>query len=95
MLGRHIFEDDIFGTMVNYTKRVESSVESPIGIRLSGEAKTHIENERAERHSWLAYQPVEINFKGFPQPQTVWLVYTLKDSIPVAVQALLDSWRRT
>lgn len=68
-----IIEDDIFGIMVNYTKRVEST-DNPEAIRLSNVAKTHITDERAQRHNGLVYVPKEVIFKGFPAPQTTWSV---------------------
>ncbi|HVQ38141.1 MAG TPA: adenylate/guanylate cyclase domain-containing protein [Pyrinomonadaceae bacterium] len=68
-----IVEDDIFGIMVNYTKRVEST-ENPAGIRLSSEAQRHVVDEGAQRHAGLIYSPERIVFKGFSTPQTTFSV---------------------
>lgn len=68
-----LIEDDIFGIMVNYAKRVEST-DNPSGIRLSDVAKTHITDERAQRHDGLVYLPKQVYFKGFRAPQTTWSV---------------------
>ena len=68
-----VIENDIFGTMVNYTKRVESTL-NPKFIMLSDEAMSHIRNEKALRHADLKYRPRTIEFKGFSMRQKVWLV---------------------
>jgi class 3 adenylate cyclase len=81
-----IIEDDIYGNMVNYTKRVEST-DNPGGIggiRLSDVAKSQVSDEKEQRHAWLQFQPLTVTFKGFPQPQTVWLVLTLPDMGSIA-----------
>src|SRR5258706_6880414 len=44
-----IIDDDIFGIMVNYTKRVEST-ENQFGIRLSDIVKNQVKDEVAQRH---------------------------------------------
>jgi hypothetical protein len=59
--------------MVNYTKRVEST-ENSVGIRLSDEAKRHVTDEGAQRHSLLNFEANEVAFKGFPEIQTTWSV---------------------
>ena len=62
-----IIEDDIYGNMVNYTKRVEST-DNPGGIggiRLSDVAKSHVSDEKAQRHAWLQFQALTVTFKGF------------------------------
>jgi class 3 adenylate cyclase len=69
-----LIDDDMFGTMVNYTKRIES-VQEDGGITLSEIAKTEITNEKAERHAGLAFQPLHVTLKGFGQ-ETVWLIIT-------------------
>lgn len=68
-----IIGDDIYGIMVNYTKRVEST-KNDFGLRISDVAKTHIENEGAERHSRLRFGRLTLKFKGFLEPQIVWSV---------------------
>src|SRR6266446_6567731 len=81
-----IIEDDIYGNMVNYTKRVEST-DNPGGIggiRLSDVAKSQVSDEKAQRHAWLQFQALTVTFKGFPQPQTVWLVFTIGDMGSIA-----------
>jgi len=71
-----IIGDDIFGNMVNYTKRVEGTDYGPVAIRLSDAAKNQIADEKAERHSRLSFQPREVEFKGFTEPQRIWVVLT-------------------
>lgn len=66
-----IVDDDMFGIMVNYTKRVES-IENPSGIRVSDFAKTEIDNKG--RHTALAFRPQFVEFKGFSERQKVWRV---------------------
>ncbi len=68
-----VIDDDIYGTMVNYTKRVESATPSN-WVTLSNEAKSHVDYEKAARHSLLKIRPRRAVFKGFSQPQTVWTV---------------------
>ena len=68
-----IIGDDIFGIMVNYTKRVEST-ENQFGLRVSNEAKTHIKNEGAQRHFGLGFDELKLHFKGFAEPQAIWNV---------------------
>lgn len=68
-----IIGDDIFGIMVNYTKRVEST-ENHFGLRVSDVAKTHIQNEGAQRHSSLRFDRLTLKFKGFLEPQIIWNV---------------------
>jgi class 3 adenylate cyclase len=68
-----IIEDDMFGIMVNYTKRVEST-ENSHGIRLSDVVRNHIRDEGAQRHLGLGFTELKLNFKGFPERQTIWNV---------------------
>lgn len=68
-----IIENDMFGMMVNYTKRVEST-DNLHFIMLSNEAKNHIDYEKARHHSHLRFRPRSITFKGFSEPQRIWLV---------------------
>ncbi len=73
--GARIIEDDIYGTMVNYTKRVES-VQNEGGITLSDFAKREITNAKAQRHSWLSFHSLEVPLKGFQERETVWVIIT-------------------
>lgn len=66
-----IVGDDIFGNMVNYTKRVEST-DNAMGIRLSDVAHNQISDEKAKRHDSLDFLSKQANFKGFTEPQRVW-----------------------
>jgi class 3 adenylate cyclase len=66
-----VIDDDIFGIMVNYTKRVEST-DNLSGIRVSDFAKAEIDNRG--RHTHLRFTPKEIEFKGFVNPQWTWEV---------------------
>jgi class 3 adenylate cyclase len=66
-----IIEDDIYGIMVNYTKRIEST-DNRWGIHVSNFAKTEIDNKG--RHAGLSWDPREVEFKGFPAPQKIWRV---------------------
>jgi class 3 adenylate cyclase len=68
-----VFENDLFGLMVNYTKRVESTNNTEF-IVVSGEVKQHVEYEKASRHSSLSFRPIDLTFKGFDKPQKVWRV---------------------
>ncbi len=69
-----IIDDDIYGMMVNYTKRVESHAEGP-GITISEEAKRQIDYEKAARHSKLLFsRPCQVLFKGFDRPQTIYRI---------------------
>jgi hypothetical protein len=80
----------MFGNMVNYTKRVESS-QSSGGLTLSDVAKREVSNEQAQRHAGLRFQSLQVPFKGFQELETVWLVITSN----VAIKALgdeLGSW---
>jgi class 3 adenylate cyclase len=70
-----IIENDIFGMMVNYTKRVESQAEDNPVTMLSNEAKSHIDYEKATRHSDLEFIPKEVRLKGFAEPQKLWIVF--------------------
>jgi len=67
-----IIEDDLFGTMVNYTKRVESQATRRCRIVLSDVAKSHIDLEKAARHSSLQFLPRTAKLDGFTEPQNVW-----------------------
>jgi class 3 adenylate cyclase len=87
-----IIEDDIFGNMVNYTKRVESTQKEG-GITLSDAAKREITNEKAERHSWLVFQPLPVTLKGFPERETVWLVVTPSAAARALATALRSKWK--
>jgi class 3 adenylate cyclase len=69
-----IIDEDMFGIMVNYTKRVEST-ENAVGIRLSDAAKIHVSDEGAQRHRGLQFDRHEVNFKGFDAPQITWSVF--------------------
>jgi class 3 adenylate cyclase len=69
-----IIDNDVFGMMVNYTKRVESQAEYAAVI-LSNEAKTHIAYEKAVRHSGLKFDLREVTLKGFTEPQKLWIVF--------------------
>jgi class 3 adenylate cyclase len=75
-----IIENDLFGMMVNYTKRVESAF-SETGITLSDEAKKHIDYEKASRHATLHFKSYVTPFKGFNQNQIIWRVMTPIDAI--------------
>lgn len=68
-----IIGDDMYGMMVNYTKRVESTDNSS-WVVLSNEAKNHIDYEKAMRHSKLKFRGRRLLFKGFPLAQLVWVV---------------------
>jgi class 3 adenylate cyclase len=72
-----IIGDDIFGIMVNYTKRVEST-DNPTSIHISNVAKIQVKDERAKRHSTLRFLERTLPFKGFPKPQTIWRVVDQK-----------------
>ncbi|HXM49052.1 MAG TPA: adenylate/guanylate cyclase domain-containing protein [Pyrinomonadaceae bacterium] len=89
-----IIGDDIFGNMVNYTKRVEGT-DLPVAIRLSDAAKNQITDEKAERHSRLSFHPLEVEFKGFTEPQRIWAVFTPRDVFMIGTEALINSWRRS
>lgn len=69
-----VFENDLFGMMVNYTKRVESTNNSAGFIILSDEAKNHISLEKASHHSSVTFKSRLVQFKGFEESQKVWLV---------------------
>src|SRR5258708_38549728 len=69
----HIFEDDLLGLMVNYTKRVEST-DNNYGIRLSDVAKNQTTDEGAQQHFGINFHPLELRLKGFPEPKKVWAV---------------------
>jgi class 3 adenylate cyclase len=66
-----VVDDDMFGIMVNYTKRVEST-NNPSGIHVSNFAKTEIENKG--RHAGLKFVREEQKFNGFSELQTIWRV---------------------
>lgn len=66
-----IVEDDMFGIMVNYTKRVEST-DNSWGIHVSNFAKTEIDNKG--RHGGVSFKEMELEFKGFPTLQKIWRV---------------------
>lgn len=68
-----IIGDDIFGIMVNYTKRVEST-DNQHGIRVSDVVRNQIKDEGAQRHSGLRFDELKLTFKGFPDRQTIWNV---------------------
>jgi class 3 adenylate cyclase len=68
-----IFENDLFGMMINYTKRIEST-RNPDLIVISDDAKRHVDYEKAARHSELHFSSRDITFKGFAEPQKVWHV---------------------
>lgn len=72
-----IIDDDIFGIMVNYTKRVEST-DNYASIPISDFAKTQIKDEGAKRHATLRFLERTLTFKGFREPQTIWRVFDQK-----------------
>lgn len=75
-----IVDNDIFGNMVNYTKRVES-VTNPIRLKLSDTAKRQVADEGAQRHSGLRYEKVLEVFKGFGE-QPIWTVKAQRKKPP-------------
>jgi adenylate cyclase len=75
-----IIENDIFGLMVNYTKRVESAA-TGAWIMLSDEAKRHIDYEKATRHSQLRFLSSNVPLKGFDEPQRIWRVRYPDDDV--------------
>jgi class 3 adenylate cyclase len=83
-----IIEDDIFGNMVNFTKRVENT-QIQGGITLSDVAKREIANEKAARHAWLFFEPLQATFKGLPEQELVWLVITPSNAPRLLATALL------
>jgi class 3 adenylate cyclase len=82
-----ILGDDIFGNMVNYTKRVEST-DNPAGVRLSDAARNQIADEKAQRHDHLQILSKHENFKGYLEPQKVWVVV---DRIRPLMKAMRES----
>jgi len=80
-----IVDDDMFGLMVNYTKRVESAGN---GIQVSNFAKTEIDNKG--RHRGLDFAPKEADFHGFLEPQKIWVV-----SDPMSVFRPPKGWKFT
>lgn len=70
-----VIDNDIYGMMVNYTKRVESAFAEP-GITLSNEAKAHIDYEKAARHTTISFREYSAVFKGFNEQQRLWRVLT-------------------
>jgi class 3 adenylate cyclase len=68
-----IIGDDMFGIMVNFTKRVEST-DNQHGIRVSDVVRNQIKDEGAQRHSGLRFDELKLTFKGFPDRQTIWNV---------------------
>jgi len=83
-----IIDDDMFGVMVNYTKRVEST-ENLAGIRLSNVAMTQIHDESARRHDKLRFIEKQVVFKGFDSPQTTFVVRT-KDRKSISARPKTD-----
>lgn len=69
-----IVEDDLFGIMVNYTKRVESKATRRCSIVLSDVAMSHVDAEKAARHSRLRFMPINTELKGFEKAQKVWVL---------------------
>lgn len=82
-----LVENDIFGNMVNYTKRVESAQKMG-GITISDVAKREISSEKAKRHSDLGFQLMQPQFKGYDEIETVWWVITPKVAARVLGEAL-------
>jgi class 3 adenylate cyclase len=66
-----IFGNDIFGNMVNYTKRVESAEENKGGIRLSDAAMKVINDAKAQRHAAFDFIEKRIPFNGYTNAQTI------------------------
>jgi len=69
-----IIGNDIFGNMVNYTKRVESAKDNKGGIRLSDGAMKPIADEKAQRHARWKFTDKQVPFKGYKNAQTIWVV---------------------
>jgi class 3 adenylate cyclase len=69
-----IFDNDLYGTMVNYTSRVEHSSDESC-ILISDGARKDIEPALGTVNRGLNFSPVPGNFKGFNPPrQVVWRV---------------------
>lgn len=67
-------DGDVYGTTVNYAARVVSSA---VGaeVRLSSEARSHVEQEGDPRHAALRYQALrDLEMKGFPGRHILWSV---------------------
>ena len=70
----HIEEDDAFGTMVNFTARVESQAKGD-EIWVSDRVKTDVDEEKANAHKlleWIEHPNCEL--KGFPGTHKLWSV---------------------
>jgi class 3 adenylate cyclase/WD40 repeat protein/GTPase SAR1 family protein len=73
-----IAEEDVFGSMVNYTSRVVSYVHDD-QIWLSDHAYEDIQLEKAKAHGTLTYlEHSECELKGFKGPQRLWEVRSPK-----------------
>lgn len=67
-------DGDVYGTTVNYAARVASSA-AGADVRLSSEAKSHVEQEGDPRHAALRYAPLrDQEMKGFPGKHILWEV---------------------
>lgn len=84
-----IIEDDIFGAMVNYTKRVESLATHRFRITLSDEAKNHVDYEKAAHHSGLEFRSRLVELKGFAEPRKIWGINRHSIKLPTG---RLKSW---
>ena len=70
-----IIENDIYGRMVNYTSRVEHSIQRA-GIALSAFAHNDVTNELGSQSKDVLFRPYTATMKGFPSPQMLWQVIT-------------------
>jgi len=69
-----IEEGDVYGATVNYAARVVASA-AGAEVRLSSEAKSHVEQEGDPRHAVLRWQAQrDLELKGFPGKQILWAV---------------------
>ena len=62
-------DGDVYGSAVNYTKRVMDSADKLCGIIVSRDAKSQIEFEKAPQHQKIFFNPFEKGLPGFDDKQ--------------------------
>jgi class 3 adenylate cyclase len=81
-----IVDNDLFGIMVSYAKRVES-VDNSNGIQVSDFARVEIQNRG--QHTNLTFEERLLQFHGFSERQKVWLISDPKAGMKRAMKRSL------
>ena len=69
-----VIDNDIYGSMVNYTSRIIHSLEGE-AVAISEDAMHYLANDIGKKESEALAESSSVRFKGWDQDQTIWILH--------------------